>query len=407
MEKSPVPAEITASTPTTVQNEINLVSESGIQALTTSTELASATQVDIHLPGNPVWVAGIPYADGTAWAVALDDGSLLAYAVSANGYEEVEIAPRNLPVGMPLTIYASGGLIYALAPPGADAAPYSLPVLLDGGVAYLANNGELVIQQGDAETRLPVNALPDSRMLLDDTGRLLLLSQPTTDYAHAVLGDDIEATGITLVATQPEPKILQEISIPNGDVIEGIAPLWVDMNGDGAREIIVTLSNAREGARLIVFREDGGVLAQGEPIGTGYRWRHQLVAAPFGDSNEMLLAVVRTPHIGGVIEYYQLNGQQLEITESISGFSTHSIGSRNLFTAQAGDFDNDGKLELLLPDQSHKQLGIVGLDGEPVFWFELEAELATNLAAVEMPESGEVSIAAGLSNKTLRIWVSK
>jgi hypothetical protein len=402
------PTEAPLPSPIPADREIDFVSNTNIQHIATQTDLLSAIQIDIPLAQPPAWIAGIPHTDGTIWAVAFDDGNLSAYLVDKNGYEELEVTPDKIAAGMPLTIYSSGGLLYALSPLSADAAPFSPPVLIKEGspdTAHIASNGDLIIRQGDAITHLSGNALPDSRILVDEEGRLLFLSQPTDRYDHGVLGDGIEPTGITLVATQPEPKVLQTISISAGDVIEGISPLWADMNGDGEREIIVTLSNDRDGARLIAFREDGSILAEGSPIGTGYRWRHQLVAAPFGESDAILLAVVRTPHIGGVIEYYQLNGQQLEITESISGFSTHSIGSRNLFTAQAGDFDKDGKIELLIPDQSHTRLGIVGMDGAPVSWFELDAKLVTNLAAVEMPESGKVVIAGGLSTNILSVWV--
>lgn len=404
------PPEAPLPSPIPADREIDFVSNTNIQHIATQTDLLSAIQIDIPLTQPLAWIAGIPHTDGTIWAVAFDDGSLSAYLVDENGYEELEITPDKIAAGMPLTIYSSGGLLYALSPLSAGAAPFSPPVFIEEGstdIAYITNNGDLVIQQDDAETRLPVDALHDSRILVDEDGRLLFLSQPTDRYDHGVLGDSIEATGITLVSTQPEPKILQQINIPKADVIEGISPLWADMNADGEREIIVTLSNARDGARLIAFREDGSVLAEGEPIGTGYRWRHQLVVAPFGDSDEKLLAVVRTPHIGGVIEYYRLNGNTLEIVESISGFSTHSIGSRNLFTAQAGDLDKDGKVELLIPDQSHTRLGIVGMGEEALSWIELDAELVTNLAAVSSAENEQVSIAAGLSNNTFRVWISR
>ena len=128
------------------------------------------------------------------------------------------------------------------------------------------------------------------------------------------------------------------------------------------------------------------------------------MVAPFGLNNETLLAVVRTPHIGGVVEYYRLNKDKLEIVAEVPGISTHSIGSRNLFSAQAGDFDNDGLVELLAPDQSHTRLGIVDINGE-IAWLELEAEISTNLAAVVLPESGKSVIGTGLSNHVLRIWL--
>ncbi|MBT3712288.1 MAG: hypothetical protein HOG15_02940, partial [Anaerolineae bacterium] len=215
----------------------------------------------------------------------------------------------------------------------------------------------------------------------------------------------IEATGITLVETQPEPKILQKITTPKPDVIEGIYPIWADMDKNGQREILVTLSNAQDGARIVAFSEDGNLLAEGIPVGTGYRWRHQLVVAPFGSTGENLLAVIRTPHIGGVLEIYRLNGNKLEIVKTISGISTHSIGSRNLFTAQAGDFNNDGQIDLLAPDQSHTNLGIVTVESETIIWLELGAKLITNLASVTSTANSQVVIAGGLSNNILRIWL--
>jgi kynureninase len=129
-----------------------------------------------------------------------------------------------------------------------------------------------------------------------------------------------------------------------------------------------------------------------------------LVAAPFGGAGENLLAVVRTPHIGGVLEFYRLNGNKFEIVTETHDFSTHTIGSRNLFTVQACDFDKDGQVELLAPDQGQTRLGIVNMDGA-VTWLELNAELVTNLASVTSPNSDNLVLAAGLSNNTLRLWL--
>ena len=148
-------------------------------------------------------------------------------------------------------------------------------------VGYIADNGDLqILALGDAVARLPVNALPDARILSDGTGRVLLLAGPTTDYDHNVLGDNVEASQIVLVDAQT-PAVITTIDVQGG-VVEGIAPLWADLNGDGEREIIVTVSNAQGGARIVAYSEAGEVVAEGPPIGTGYRWRHQLAVAPFG-----------------------------------------------------------------------------------------------------------------------------
>jgi hypothetical protein len=410
---SSAPATQTASelptiSPITTDDEIEFVSNSDIRFLPAKIDLASATQIDIPLPGKPLWVAAIPQHGGSTWAVAFEDGSLDAYRINSSDYTQTAISPEKLPPGMPLTIYSRDGELFALTAPSVEASLLTLPVLLDPNspeIAYIAMDGDLVIWSDGQETHLPVNALPDTRILADENGKLLLLSNPTDRYTHNVLGDNIEAAGITLVETNPEPRILGTISIPEPDVIEGIYPIWADLDNDGEREIIVTLSNAQDGARIVAFREDGSLLAEGPAIGTGFRWRHQLVAAPFGNSGENLLAVVRTPHIGGVVEFYRLIGDKLEIVNTVNGISTHSIGSRVLFTAHAGDFDNNGQVELLAPDQSHTRLGIIDVDGSPITWLDLGAELVTNLAAVTFDGNDQLAIAGGLSNNSLRIWL--
>lgn len=400
-------SEFPSASPPTAEGEITSVSNSEIRFLPGHADLATAPHIDIPLAGKPAWIAGIPFENGSAWAAALEDGTLQAFFVTDIDYMTLAISPEQLPPGMPLTIYSKDGKLFPLTAPGADASPLSALILLDPtlpGIAYIAENGDLVLWQREQETRLPVNALPDSRILADRDGRLLLLSNPTERYPHGVLGDGLEAAGVTLVEIYPEPRIGHTITIPEPDVIEGITPIWADMNSDGEREIILTLSNVEHGARIAAFRENGSLLAEGPAVGAGFRWRHQLVVAPFGEAGENLLAVVRTPHIGGVLEFYRLNGNKFEIVTEIPGFSTHTIGSRALFTGQAGDFDNDGQVELLAPDQGQTRLGIVSTDGA-VTWLELNAELVTNLAAVTLTDSDKVVLAVGLSNNTLRLWL--
>ncbi len=177
---------------------------------------------------------------------------------------------------------------------------------------------------------MPINALPDARILMDENNRLLVLTQPTNRYDHGVLGDALEASGITLLETEPELRIIRNIPTEAPDVIEGISPIWADIDNDGVRDIIVTLSNNQSGARIAAFLEDGTLLAESPALQIGYRWRHQIAVAPFGENTMPSLVSIRTPHIGGVIEFLQFNNGKLEIVGEVEGFSSHAIGSRNL-----------------------------------------------------------------------------
>jgi hypothetical protein len=84
----------------------------------------------------------------------------------------------------------------------------------------------------------------------------------------------------------------------------------------------------------------------------------------------------------------------------IRGYSTHSIGSRNLDTALAGDFNNDGIIELLAPDQGHGNLGIISLDGL-ITSLPLDGVLTSNLSAAKL--DGTLYVGAGTEGN-LRVW---
>ena len=59
------------------------------------------------------------------------------------------------------------------------------------------------------------------------------------------------------------------------------------------------------------FDDDGHLVAEGPTIGQGYRGRHQIAVAPFGPNGELELVDVLTPHLGGIVEFYQLEEKKL------------------------------------------------------------------------------------------------
>ena len=220
------------------------------------------------------------------------------------------------------------------------------------------------------------------------------------------MGDKLEAGSLTLIATQPEPEIIRKIPINDGYVLEGIAPIWVDLNEDGEREIIVTRSNADSGAQIVVLDELGNLIATGPAIGRGGRWRHQLSAGPFGPNGELELVDVLTPHIGGPTEFYQWKNDELVVVTSASGYTSHVIGSRNLDMTAAGQFDESERLTILLPNQARTALGGIqhGTDGAQMVWtLPLTGQLVTKIAAAPLAD-GRLAVGVGQDNNILRIW---
>lgn len=366
--------------------------------------LPAAAPLEIKLRGIPQWI--VSGADGSDLliAVALNDGSVQAFRIEGNSYSEItsELNMESLGSAPPVLVNHSGEL--SLLPNPRNLQSHNHPLKLrDGNMVYIDSRKDLVI----GSEVLRINPLSDGRILTDEKGRLLLLTDPTNRYGHGVLGDRIEAGSFTLIETDPRVTISNRIVIDGQAVIEGIMPIWTDIDKDGNREILVTISDRVSGARLVLFDEKGKVLARGPAIGTGFRWRNQLAVAPFGPHGEMEIVDTHTPHIGGPVEFFRWEGDRLTLVASVRGFTSHVMGSRNLDMALAGDFDGNGTVEIIVPSFDRRELGAIertGRGAQVAYRLELGARLITNLSAL-VSENGDLGMAAGNDDGILRIWL--
>ena len=383
------------------------LSPDGNRVVAGTGDLPDLAPIDISLSGVPAWLVAAPLDEGSIWVAALHDGRVQAFGVTQGEAVEIAISPNVLPSGTPPLLVVENGVPRLVAPPD-GASTLTHPVVLDDGrVAYIDGDGALIVTDGLGESRLAVDALPDARILMDEDQRLLLLTGPTDRYPHGVLGDRIEASAITLVETEPTLRRVLTIPVPDGFVIEGIAPIWADVDGVPGREIVVTISNAEQGAQIVVFDESGNRVASGPAIGRASRWRHQIASGPFGPDGETEVVDVLTPHIGGVVEFYRRQGDELRIVAQVRGYTSHIIGTRNLDMAAAADFDGDGRIELLLPSQSRTELGAIQRtqDGADVAWtISVGGRVVTNLAAVTLLD-GTLAVGVGRDDGVLRLWL--
>ena len=185
------------------------------------------------------------------------------------------------------------------------------------------------------------------------------LIEPTTRYAHGVLGDAIEAGGFaaTIGGRRHVYRLAQDA------VFEDRRVRLVDLDGDGRPEALIVKSYLARGAALSVFDlgpEGIRPRAESPAIGTANRWLNPVGVGRF-DGDAPLVAAVITPHLAGSLRFYRLNGGALVEVARLDGFTNHIIGSRDLDLGHVMDLDGRGTV--VLPTLDRRALAVVSLAG--------------------------------------------
>lgn len=196
-----------------------------------SGQLPNLTPIDIPLPGPASWVVAIPWEGGSLWAVTLTDGQVLGFQVDAQGWQPVEISPPNLEAGQPPLLLGDDKIFGLLTSSSTLASPLTHPIPLQASKisqAFISIEGDLILvdENNELYSQISTDALADTRILSDDAGRLLFLTNPTDQYEHGVLGDSLEAGSITRIDAPQAGQISIVIQMPDDLVLEGIAPIW-------------------------------------------------------------------------------------------------------------------------------------------------------------------------------------
>lgn len=147
-------------------------------------------------------------------------------------------------------------------------------------------------------------------------------SEPTTRYAHGVLGDAIEWGALTL-DTSSGPS--QTIRLPDYLVFEDLAPRLHDLDGDGQPEVITVLTHVDKGAALAVFGESG-LITRTPFIGTRNRWLAPLGAGDLLGDGSQVLAYIDRPHLAKTLRLWRYDDGELTAVGEIRGLTNHRIG---------------------------------------------------------------------------------
>ncbi|UCB46501.1 MAG: hypothetical protein JSV25_03490 [Spirochaetota bacterium] len=382
----------------TIAGQGNFPAINGNHLIKGSIDLEHTRQIKLEFYTHPTWIVGYEHDGLSVWYILLSDSTIQKVTISKLSDTDVTQVDFTLPANSILTL--DKVTLFSLVNPEQYRKNFlTHPVRVTGTdtVAAISESGQLVVQRLEDVYKLDIDPLIDSRLVKNNSQQILLLTGNSKIYQHGILGDKIEPTGYAIIDTyHREPYIKHRFSLNDGSVFETLMPIWTDINNDKKDEVILTRSDAKSGVGLQVYDEAGKLLSSGESIGIGFRWMHLLAAALFGSNGEFEITAVRTPHIGGILEFYRLAGKTLKVVHRRNGYSTHRIGSRNLDTALAGDFNNDHNIEILIPTQNFRRIDSIKRteSGSKIdYSIALDDQLSTNIAAYSF--QGRINLAFG------------
>lgn len=253
----------------------------------------------------------------------------------------------------------------------------------------------------------PSDIIPHARIVQGARDiRAAWFASPTERYGHGVLGDRIEAAALK-VETASGEILSHELTADS--VFEDLTPRLADIDGDGRDEIIAVRSYADRGAAVALFGiRDGQLirLAESDPVGLPYRWLNPVGAGDFDGDGTSEIAVIQTPHIGGILILYRWQGERLAETFRRFGFSTHAMGSTVLGMSALLDLDGDGGDEILVPDQGRTGLKAISHAGGlfRILWsIPNDERIATSIVTANLDGHGGVDILYGLADGSVML----
>ncbi len=144
-----------------------------------------------------------------------------------------------------------------------------------------------------------------------------------TAIGHGALGDRIEAA--TLVVERKDGKRVS-FTLPDTEVFEDRAPRIVDFDGFGRSHIVTIVADQdRKAQAVVVFAvTDDGIerVAQTPFIGRANRWLNIAGIADFDGSGSTSIALVETPHLAGVLQFWRWSKGALVLTAEDAGSRT-------------------------------------------------------------------------------------
>ncbi len=185
-------------------------------------------------------------------------------------------------------------------------------------------------------------------------------AEPTTRYAHGILGDAVEwgALQLTTLACATCAPQNTVIRLPETRVFEDTAPRLVTFENGGPTLVMVVESDLKLGARLALY-DDTGPVAATPFIGQPNRWLAPIGAADLDGDGYVEIGYIDRPHLAKTLRLWRFRDGKLTDIGSLDGLTNHRIGED---TIAGGIRTCAGRPEMIVASADWRRLIAVTFD---------------------------------------------
>ena len=236
------------------------------------------------------------------------------------------------------------------------------------------------------------------------------LYRQTLDYDHEILGDAIEAKSMAILL-QDDKKITY--SLDKNHVYEDLRIRLYDIDKDNEDEMFVIKTNIENGASLAVYKVEDGIINQVATTGhlnRTYRWLNIVGFGDFDGNGITNVAIVKTPHIGGMLTIYEYKNSNLTEKYKRYGFTNHYIGSKELDMVAVSDLDDDKIDDMILVQMNTKDIKILNYKKSRYRELKIiknKTKVNSAIIVKDLDDDGFKEIIYTLKNKKLVIYTYK
>ncbi|MEO9863656.1 MAG: VCBS repeat-containing protein [Yoonia sp.] len=182
-------------------------------------------------------------------------------------------------------------------------------------------------------------------------------AEPTTRYAHGILGDAIEFGALVMTVDGAEVTL----RLPETHVFEDVAPRLIDIDLDGTHEVMVVETKMTEGARISIYNGAGELVAATPHIGRSNRWYSPVGAADLDGDGLVEVAFIDRPHLAKTLRVWQFDDGDFTEVAAAADMTNHRIGEADI---AGGIRDCGDGPEMIVATGNWTRLLAVRFDGE-------------------------------------------